>query len=102
MKADRYNEGKPVWTLLHFKSLIPLVRVMEYGWKKYSRDNWKRGLDKQEILDSLTRHLAALIDGEDHDKESSIHHIGHIMANCMFYSYHHVDPEKVIKESNDK
>lgn len=32
----RYNEGKPDWTLLHYKSLLPLVDVMAYGAHKYS------------------------------------------------------------------
>ena len=99
-KSLRYNIGKPRWSLLNFQALVPLVRVMEYGCIKYSSENWKKGLDKKEILDSLTRHLTALIDGQEHDEESKVHHIGHIMANCMFYSFHHVNPKQVIKEEN--
>jgi len=86
-KALRFNYGKPRWSLVHFKSLTPLVRVLEFGAKKYSRDNWKLGLNKQEILDSAMRHLTALIDGEGIDKESGLSHIGHLMCNCMFYQY---------------
>lgn len=94
IKSLRYNTGKPQWSLVHFKSLEPLVQVLEYGKKKYTtdtasgRDNWKLGLDLDEILDSMQRHLAALIDGEETDKESGLKHIGHIMANCMLYEYH--------------
>lgn len=86
-EALRYNTGKPRWSLVHFKSLEPMVRVLEFGAKKYDTDNWKKGLDRREILDSLTRHLTALIDGEEKDSESNIDHIGHIMCNCMFYQY---------------
>lgn len=97
-KALRYNEGKPKWSLVHFKSLEPLVRVLMYGVKKYARDNWKKGLDRQEILDSMQRHLAALIDGQEIDPESQEHHIGHIMCNCMFYSYFNIIGEDLSSE----
>jgi hypothetical protein len=91
----RYNEGKPQWGLVDFKSLEPLVRVMEYGKQKYTteqgsgRDNWKKGLDLTQILESMSRHLFALMSGEIVDPESQQEHIGHIMANAMFYKYHY-------------
>lgn len=89
-KSLRHNEGKLKWSLVHFKSLTPLVDVLMFGAKKYAPDNWKKGLDRKEILESMQRHLAALFDGEERDSESRLHHIGHIMCNCMFYSYHYV------------
>ena len=87
-KSDRFNEGKPRWGLVHFESLVPMIRVLEFGAKKYSPENWKKGLDLREILESMQRHLAALMDGEEIDKESGISHMGHIQCNAMFYNYH--------------
>lgn len=87
-KGLRYNTGKRKWSLVHFKSLEPMIEVMEFGMKKYARDNWKEGFDKQEILESLQRHLAKLFDGEEIDQESGLQHIGHILCNAMFYSYY--------------
>lgn len=96
-KALRYNEGKLKWSLVHFKSLEPLVRVLMYGAEKYTvvkegvtisgAHNWKKGLNRKEILESMQRHLASLIDGEEVDSESGISHIGHIGCNAMFYTY---------------
>lgn len=86
-KALRYNTDKLHWSLVDFKSLEPLVRVLEYGTKKYSKDNWKKGLDTTEVLESLSRHLFSLMAGEEIDSESQLPHIGHIMANAMFYEY---------------
>jgi len=83
----RYNEGKRKWSLVHFKSLEPMIEVLEFGAKKYSPDNWKKGFPKKEVLESMQRHLAKLFDGEEIDQESGLHHIGHIMCNAMFYSY---------------
>lgn len=83
----RFNKNKLRWGLVHYKSLEPLVRVLMFGADKYDDDNWKKGMKKKEILESLQRHLAELIDGQTHDEESKMHHIGHILANAMFYSY---------------
>jgi hypothetical protein len=85
----RFNEGKPHYGYIHFKSLLPMVRVLEYGAKKYDLDNWKNPpKDKDEHLQSMLRHLIALLDGEVIDHESGLPHIGHIMCNAMFHSFH--------------
>jgi hypothetical protein len=115
-KALRYNAGKVRWSLVNFKSLLPMVRVLEYGAHKYSiyedenevqhkgseipveetgkykivssgANNWKKGLDKKEILESMMRHLTALLDGEEIDPESGLPHMGHIQCNTLFYNY---------------
>jgi hypothetical protein len=89
----RLNYGKPRYSLINYKALEPLVRVLEFGEKKYTRSNWTLGLKREEILDSLQRHVGELIDKynkgvPETDEETEEHIIGHIMANCLFYSYH--------------
>lgn len=88
--AMRFNLGKTKWSLMHYESMIPMMQVLEFGASKYAPHNWKKSMNAEEILESMQRHLAALMDGETHDKESQLHHIGHIMCNAMFYSYHNV------------
>lgn len=72
-----------------------MVKVLEYGAKKYAPDNWKKGLDQKELVESMLRHafeLNAAINekstSKEFDWESSLHHMGHIMCNAMFYMYH--------------
>lgn len=86
-KAIRYNSGKPRWSLVHFESLEPMVRVLEYGENKYSDFQWMKGLSHRQVAESLFRHLTAYLDGEDKDNESGEHHVGHILSNAMFLSY---------------
>lgn len=115
-KGLRYNNNKTRWSLVNFNSFEPMLRVLMYGAHKYSlfknkkgklirgvdisvedskqltliesgADNWKKGLDKKEILESMMRHLSALIDGEELDPESGLSHMGHIQCNSMFYNY---------------
>ena len=84
MKGDRFNEGKLRWSLVHYKSLEPLVRVLEFGAKKYGDYNWQKGLDKKEILESAMRHLTALMDGEVYDKEYiTPHRASYVQRNVL-------------------
>lgn len=89
-KSLRHNEGKLEWSLVDFKSLEPMVRTLQQAYKSgdYPKDNWKIGMELEEVLNSLMRHTVALMDGEEYDRKSGLHHIGHIMCNCMIYEYH--------------
>lgn len=82
--AERKNSNKPKMSLIDLKCFEDLARVLEFGSKKYSVDNWKKGLVMTEVLDSMLRHIAELRAGEYYDKESGLSHIGHIQANAMF------------------
>lgn len=86
-KALRYNEGKLQWSLVDFKSLEPMVQVLEFGAKKYAPNNWKKGLETQKIMESLLRHAFAFMSGEDNDPENGISHVGHMQCNLMFLQY---------------
>lgn len=86
-KALRYNEGKLHWSMIDFKSLEGMVRVLEMGTKKYSKDNWKLGMPVTEVCESLMRHLLAFMSGETTDQESGCSHMSHVMVNAMFVEY---------------
>jgi hypothetical protein len=83
-KADRYNSGKAKYSMIDLTCMEQCARVLEFGAKKYARDNWKKGLPISEILDSQLRHIAALQRGEFIDPESGLPHIGHIQCNSLF------------------
>jgi hypothetical protein len=87
MQALRYNQGKVEWSLVDYKSLESMVKVLEYGVEKYARNNWKKGMPATQIIESMLRHTYKLLEGELVDSESGIEHIGHIQCNAMFLSY---------------
>ena len=97
MLGDRYNNNKPKWSLVSWKALEPMVRVLEFGAKKYTVNNWKGGLDDKEIMESAMRHLTAMMDGEIYDSESQLPHSAHVMCNMLFYNYHYLINNKNIK-----
>ena len=86
-QAERFNTGKLRWSLVDYKSLEPMVKVLEFGCVKYDEHNWKKGLPTTEICESMIRHLTAYLEGEDTDPDSGLSHIGHIQCNAMFLSY---------------
>lgn len=85
--GSRFNEGKLKWSLVSWKALAPMVRVLMFGAEKYDDHNWKKGLKYTETCESLQRHMNAFLDGEDNDPESTLSHVGHILCNAMFLSY---------------
>lgn len=106
MKKDelgiRDNQGKLRWSLVSWKALVPMVRVLMFGEDKYSAHNWKKGLNYTEVCESLYRHLNAFIEGEDDDPESKISHVGHILCNAMFLSYMFLFRKDLDDRFNDK
>lgn len=74
-QAMRFNEGKRKWSLVEFKSLEPMVEVLEFGAKKYAAHNWKKGMPVTQLIESMLRHTHALLDGEDCDQESGLSHV---------------------------
>jgi hypothetical protein len=101
-KGIRLNAGKPRWSLLPQSSLIPMVRVLEFGAEKYGNHNWQKGLSVVEICESLKRHLDSFMEGEDTDFESFLSHIGHIQCNAMFLAWmleHRPELDDRIKQS---
>jgi len=86
-KGNRFNTDKLKWGLVPQSSLVPMVRVLEFGAKKYGNYNWQKGLSIIEICESLKRHLDAFMEGEDNDSESGLSHIGHIQCNALFLSW---------------
>lgn len=83
----RFNTDKPKWSLVDFKSLEDMVKVLEFGEEKYDSFNWMKGLTTRSICESMLRHIFAYLNGENEDLESGISHIGHIQCNAMFLSY---------------
>jgi hypothetical protein len=98
-KADRFNEGKPQLSYVFDAPLAMegLVRRFELGAKKYSRDNWKKGLDDVEVIDSLLRHLKDYYNGEILDEDGG-YHVDAILWNAVVLSEQFHKREKDVKE----
>lgn len=94
LKSERFNIGKLRWDLVDWTSLEEALKVLEAGAIKYSPDDWKKGLHREEILESMQRHLIHLFNKQELDEDltklagQDIHHMGNIICNAIFYLYH--------------
>jgi hypothetical protein len=80
----KYDEGKPMMSLLDPGALREIAKVMTYGAKKYSRLNWRKGMDWSRCADAALRHIFSWIDGEDKDPETGFSHLAHA-ACCLIF-----------------
>lgn len=84
--GTRHNSGKTQLSYILDADIAMkgMCDVFEFGAKKYERNNWKKGLNTKEVMDSLLRHLTSYASGEVLDPESGLPHIDHITCNAVF------------------
>ena len=79
------DKGKLDWSLLPFSSVEDILKVLEYGAKKYERDNWKRVPNAvHRYQAAFFRHAVAYLNGEKDDPESGLSHLAHA-ACCLLF-----------------
>ena len=82
--AIRYSEGKLPWRLLPWDALREVVRVFQFGTKKYAARNWEKGLSFDETFDSMMRHATDWYEGEEYNKEDGgVHHLAQVAWNAL-------------------
>lgn len=59
------NEGKGQPSLLPFDALVELSKHFEEGAKHYAPRNWEKGIPLSRYVDSMFRHLSAIMDGDN-------------------------------------
>lgn len=74
-KGTRADKGKPELHMIPTEPLIDLARLFMFGAKKYSPNNWKRGMDYSRMYNSALRHMFKFWGGENVDPETGIHHL---------------------------
>lgn len=101
--AVKKDDGKPDWSLVPFEGLEGMVRVLEFGAKKYSRNNWMTagGFSYRRVITACLRHLFAYMRGEDNDPESGLSHISHAQCNLLFIGYYLTNKEKFNKDDRE-
>lgn len=83
-KAIRYDNEKPRMDLIDPDFLEGLAKVLTFGARKYSPNNWRNGFYYSRVISSIYRHLIAFQRGEDCDPESGESHLYHLGCNVMF------------------
>lgn len=81
----KYDAGKEMMSLLPAEAMLELGKVMTYGAKKYEKENWRKGISYQRLMDAAQRHLLKFQSNQypDTDDESNLHHIAHAAVNLI-------------------
>jgi len=85
-QGRKFDSDKPNVSLVDPSALLGLAKVLTFGAKKYSANNWRKGLEFSRVHSALMRHLLAIQQGEVTDPESGLPHIDHIGCCWMFLS----------------
>lgn len=78
-----HNDSKNI-ELKFSTIMISVAQVLTYGANKYGDHNWKNDMEYHRLYNALWRHIYYFCSGEELDSESHMHHIWHIITNCMF------------------
>jgi hypothetical protein len=94
-EGKKYDSEKDRWDLLNLEDLEGVVKILTFGAKKYSPNNWQmveNGVER--YYAALLRHLVAWRKGEYLDSESGLPHVDHAFCN-MYFLVH------LLKKEND-
>lgn len=81
-RGQKFDTDKDRFDLLPFDLMGGEQRVWEFGAKKYSANNWRKGMPMTQGLNAALRHITAYMMGEDHDPESKESHLDHAIC-CL-------------------
>jgi hypothetical protein len=70
-----------------------VIRILEYGAKKYDDNNWKK-VEAHRYDDAALRHILAYLSGEELDKETSESHLSHAITCLLFRLQLDIDSKK--------
>jgi hypothetical protein len=81
----KFDSGKLDYTLIPWDGLEEVVKVLEFGAKKYDRDNWRYVENAETRYTAAAfRHLIAYNKGEQTDSETGLSHLAHAGCCLLF------------------
>lgn len=92
--AFKDDSKKTDLSLLPYRPLAEIAKVLEFGAKKYDRNNWRKGFAHERLVAAMLRHLFAYNEGETNDPETGLCHLAHLGCMLLFLmETRHTHPE---------
>lgn len=88
LSGTKHDDDKTPLSLLPFDALEEVGRVFQFGAKKYSPHNWRKGFQWSRLASACLRHTTAWIMGEDRDPETGYLHTAHAVC-CLLMLISH-------------
>lgn len=83
-EGTKLDSEKLPYHLLPGEALEEVVKVLDFGAKKYSERNWEKGMNFSRLFGAAMRHLWAWWKGEDRDPETGLSHLAHLTCCALF------------------
>lgn len=80
----KHDHGKLPYDLVPGEALEEIIKVLQFGAKKYSAHNWCKGMHWSRAWSAVMRHLWAWWRGEDKDPETGLSHLAHAGCGIFF------------------
>ena len=103
LNGSRNNTGKPRLSLVveAREAVEGAAHILGRGLIEYGRGNWRKGLMRTEVIDSLLRHATAYAASEDIDPKTGEPHVDFITCTALFLdtlhrTHPHLDDRTII------
>ena len=83
-EGKKHDQDKPRTDLFDNVFFLGVSRVLGFGARKYTANNWRKGIQISRLLGASLRHIFAFMHGEDLDSESGECHLFHAGCCLMF------------------
>lgn len=113
MSGVKHDQGKAPMDLLSSDALVEMAKVLDYGAKKYQRQNWRSGMKWSRMYAAALRHLSTWNNPYESskDNETELSHLAHAAVNIMMLLEHelrglgeddrHKVMSKIVKDYNE-
>lgn len=99
----KHDANKVRMELLPVTPLVDIAKVLTFGAKKYSDENWRKGISYKRVYGALLRHLTSWYSGEENDAETGESHLAHAGCCLLFlleYTHTKTEFDDRYKENN--
>lgn len=80
----KLDSGKLGWHLLPYDAVCAIIRVIDFGAKKYAARNWELGMDWSRMHSAAMRHMSAWWQREEGDPDTGFSHLWHAGCCILF------------------
>ena len=83
---NEWDGLKLPYELLPAKAIEEVVQVLDFGAKKYGRNDWRnfKEEDLPKLMGAALRHIFAYMRGEEVDKQTGVDHLAHASCDLLF------------------
>ena len=98
--AVKHDQGKPDFSQISYELMECVALVRDFGAKKYSRSNWKKGFKVTRSCAAALRHIFLFLAGETNDSESGLPHLGHAVC-CLEHAIYDMKHHQAENDDRD-